>query len=218
VKRTALLVGLGLLIGILATTIVNKGSVNAQVIQSWSKDKVTPILFVKPGYGSFVPVDGNQIGISWTKDQVVPICLVKPSIAGFEPVEGTGIGNTWSKNEIKPVVYVQPYLEVFIPSGSAVNSSQTAIPTPVYPPVVSSSRSETCNPAIETHIAGDFNGWEGETLYKMDDGSIWQQSNYHYHYHYTYHPSVTIYPSSSGACHIKVSGDDDDGVDVVRIK
>src|SRR5258706_12122863 len=76
----------------------------------------------------------------------------------------------------------------------------------------------SCNPAIETHIDGDFNGWEGETLYKMDDGSIWQQSTYHYHYHYTYHPSVTIYPTRAGTCHIKVEGDDDDGADVERIK
>jgi tetratricopeptide (TPR) repeat protein len=75
-----------------------------------------------------------------------------------------------------------------------------------------------CGQAIETHIAGEFNGWEGETIYKMDDGSIWGQSVYHYHYHYAYHPQVLIYKSQSGACHIKVEGDDDEGVDVHRLK
>jgi uncharacterized protein YjlB len=52
----------------------------------------------------------------------------------------------------------------------------------------------------------------------MDDGSIWQQSSYHYHYHYAYHPEVLIYSSSAGSCHIKVEGDDDEGVDVHRLR
>jgi hypothetical protein len=78
--------------------------------------------------------------------------------------------------------------------------------------------SANCDPTIETNIRGDFNGWDDETVYKMDDGSIWQQANYHYHYHYAYHPSVIIYPTRSGACHIKVEDDDDEGVDVIRLK
>jgi len=77
--------------------------------------------------------------------------------------------------------------------------------------------SSDCSPAIETHIAGDYNGWDDETIYKMDNGQIWQQAEYHYHYHYAYHPSVIIYPTRSG-CHIKVEDDDDKGVDVVRLK
>ena len=28
---------------------------------------------------------------------------------------------------------------------------------------------------IETYIDGDFEGWEGETIWKMDNGQIWQQ-------------------------------------------
>jgi hypothetical protein len=74
-----------------------------------------------------------------------------------------------------------------------------------------------CNPAIETNIRGEYGGWNDEVIYKMDNGQIWQQANYHYHYHYAYHPSVIIYPTSRG-CHIKVEDDDDEGVDVVRIK
>lgn len=75
-----------------------------------------------------------------------------------------------------------------------------------------------CTPAIETNIHGDFNGWDDEVIYKMDDGSIWQQANYHYHYHYAYHPAVIIYPTRYGTCHIKVEGDDDEGVDVIKLK
>src|SRR5260370_30591929 len=74
--------------------------------------------------------------------------------------------------------------------------------------------STDCTPAVETNIRGDYNGWDDEVIYKMDDGSIWEQANYHYHYHYAYHPSVIIYPTKSGACHIKVEDDDDEGLDV----
>jgi hypothetical protein len=66
-------------------------------------------------------------------------------------------------------------------------------------------------------IDGDFNGWDDEVIYKMTNSEIWQQRNYHYHYHYTYEPRVIIYPTSTG-CHIKVDDDDDEGVDVLRIK
>jgi hypothetical protein len=75
----------------------------------------------------------------------------------------------------------------------------------------------SCTPTIETNISGNYNGWDDEVIYKMDNGQIWQQANYHYHYHYAYHPSVIIYPTRQG-CHIKVEDDDDEGVDVVRLK
>ena len=74
-----------------------------------------------------------------------------------------------------------------------------------------------CNPAVETQIAGEYNGWDDEVIYKMTNGQIWQQENYHYHYHYAYRPDVVIYSTRHG-CHIKVEDDDDEGVDVVRLK
>jgi hypothetical protein len=212
-KRAALLLAIGFTIGITATTVIDTHSVNAQTIQSWSRDQVVAFLFVKPSVGGFVPSQGNSIGLSWSKDQVVPICLVKPSIGGFVPVEGSTIGNTWSQNEVKPVVFVESQLGIFTASTSTPVSPQASLPNP---PTSAAPRS--CSPAVETRIDGDFNGWEGETIYKMDDGSIWQQSTYHYHYHFTFHPSVTIYPTRYGTCHIKVEGDDDDGVDVLRIR
>jgi hypothetical protein len=74
-----------------------------------------------------------------------------------------------------------------------------------------------CNPAIETKIDGEFNGWEDETIYKTTDGHIWQQSTYHYHYHYAYMPDVVIYSTNYG-CHMKVNDDDDSGADVRMLK
>src|SRR5580704_10697453 len=74
-----------------------------------------------------------------------------------------------------------------------------------------------CDPAIETRIDGDFEGWEDETTYKLRNGQIWQQASYHYHYHYAYAPEVTIYSTAEG-CAMKVSDDDDEPIPVRRLK
>jgi len=47
--------------------------------------------------------------------------------------------------------------------------------------------------SIESRISGDFEGWDGETVFVLDNGQIWQQSSYAYHYHYAYRPEVLIY-------------------------
>ena len=54
------------------------------------------------------------------------------------------------------------------------------------------------NSVIETQIDGAFQGWEGETIVKLINGQIWQQSSYHYEYHYAYMPEVLIYRSGVG--------------------
>ena len=50
---------------------------------------------------------------------------------------------------------------------------------------------------IESSIDGDFNGWEGETIFKLSNGQIWQQSSYAYTYHYGYCPKVIIIKSGN---------------------
>jgi outer membrane murein-binding lipoprotein Lpp len=62
---------------------------------------------------------------------------------------------------------------------------------------------------IETNIDGEFEGWEGETIFKMMNGSIWQQSSYAYTYHYAYMPDVIIY-RKGGSYYMKVEGVDDE--------
>jgi len=71
--------------------------------------------------------------------------------------------------------------------------------------------------AYEGRIDGDFNGWEGETIYKLMAGHIIQQSSYYYHYHYAYAPSVIIY-GSSGRYKIHVEGDDGEDVYIIVLK
>jgi hypothetical protein len=58
---------------------------------------------------------------------------------------------------------------------------------------------------IETYIEGDFEGWSGETIFKLDNGQIWQQASYSYTYSYAYRPKVMIY-RSGGEYKMKVEG------------
>lgn len=73
-----------------------------------------------------------------------------------------------------------------------------------------------CSPSVESTISGDFNRWEGETIFKLDNGQIWQQAEYDYSYSYSYRPDVTIYRVSEG-CRMKVE-DENETILVRRIK
>jgi hypothetical protein len=69
---------------------------------------------------------------------------------------------------------------------------------------------------IETRIDGEFEGWDGETVFKLANGQIWQQDSYNYTYHYAYSPDVLIY-YTSGRYKMRVEGVDD-FIYVVRLK
>ena len=69
---------------------------------------------------------------------------------------------------------------------------------------------------IESNVDDEFNGWEGETIIKLSNGQIWQQSEYYYTYHYAYRPKVIIYQSGSGF-KMKVDGVDK-SVGVTQLK
>lgn len=60
------------------------------------------------------------------------------------------------------------------------------------------SRESDAGSMIETQIAGDFSGWDGETIFELANGQIWQQTQYAYTYHYAYRPKVIIFKSGSG--------------------
>ena len=65
--------------------------------------------------------------------------------------------------------------------------------SPVRAPVVLPSTD-----IIESNISGSFEGWKGETIFKLMNGEIWQQTEYWYEYHYAYSPKVLIIPSAGG--------------------
>ncbi len=41
-------------------------------------------------------------------------------------------------------------------------------------------------------ILGSWQGWQGETVVKLTDGSTWRQSEYYYQYKYDYRPDVVV--------------------------
>lgn len=41
-------------------------------------------------------------------------------------------------------------------------------------------------------VNGAWEGWKGETLVEMTDGSIWKQVEYHYEYRYAYRPHAEV--------------------------
>jgi len=73
-----------------------------------------------------------------------------------------------------------------------------------------------CNPPIESHLDGEFQGWDGDTVFKLRNGQIWKQASYSYIYHYSFSPGILIY-QSGGACKLKVDGVDE-GVAIERLK
>ena len=85
----------------------------------------------------------------------------------------------------------------------------------VEPGRISSSGAATSD-VIHSYIDGDFEGWEGETIFKLDNGQIWQQSSYAYIYHYAYHPEVMII-NDGGTWKMKVE-DVDEVIEVIRLK
>lgn len=42
------------------------------------------------------------------------------------------------------------------------------------------------------HIDGEWNGWDGDTIVKLTDGSKWRQVEYCYEYRYAYRPTVSL--------------------------
>jgi hypothetical protein len=74
----------------------------------------------------------------------------------------------------------------------------------------------SCSPGIESTISGEIEGWDGDTIFKLDNGQIWQQAEYDYTYFYAYRPDVTIYQTNAG-CRMKVE-DETETVLVKRIK
>lgn len=48
-----------------------------------------------------------------------------------------------------------------------------------------------------SHIVGEFKGWDGDNVYELDDRSKWQQVRYKYKYKYKYRPKAKIWKDGS---------------------
>lgn len=85
----------------------------------WTKDQVSAVVLVEPTVGGFAPAHGSKLGNLWPKEKVVPVLVVKPKplLNAFVPENGSSIGNFWSREQVKATVLVQPVPEGFIPAA-----------------------------------------------------------------------------------------------------
>ena len=63
-----------------------------------------------------------------------------------------------------------------------------AIVTEIAVRLVTAMSVSTTSDVIESQIDGDFEGWDGETVFVLTNGQIWQQDSYDYTYHYAFMP------------------------------
>lgn len=60
----------------------------------------------------------------------------------------------------------------------------------------------------ESRIAGEFSGWDGDTVFALDNGMKWQQARYAYRYHYAYRPRARVF-RDGGRILLEVEGMND---------
>ncbi|HND62628.1 MAG TPA: hypothetical protein PLB90_14195, partial [Opitutaceae bacterium] len=61
--------------------------------------------------------------------------------------------------------------------------------------------------AIESCIAGDFDGWEGHTVFTLENGQHWRVANGGGYYSPVLHrPKVSISPAALGGFWMKIEG------------
>jgi hypothetical protein len=41
-------------------------------------------------------------------------------------------------------------------------------------------------------VEDEWTGWDGDTIVRLTDGSVWRQEEYHYEYRYAYRPYVNL--------------------------
>lgn len=128
-----------------------------------------------------------------------------------------------SDGSIWQVKYEYEYLYEYSPSvvicpsrgKLAINGKTLNVQAISRAPAGNTVQSQSAG-VVESQIDGEFSGWDGETLFKLTNGQIWQQSSYAYTYSYKYRPNVIIF-SSGGGFKLQVEGMDQ-RISVVRLK
>lgn len=66
-------------------------------------------------------------------------------------------------------------------------------------------RQAGCASLIETRVAGEFQGWSGDTVFALENGQVWKQVGSATRHAYRVSPRVFIYRVPTG-CKLKVDG------------
>lgn len=90
--------------------------------------------------------------------------------------------------EYYPEVIICPSQEKLSIKGKSLNVQQVG-GGGITSPNPTSKKAPTQD-VIESQIDGEFEGWQGETIVKLLNGQIWQQSEYYYTYHYSFMPKA----------------------------
>ena len=117
--------------------------------------------------------------------------------------------------EYSPMVIICPSKGKLVIKGKSLNVAQIGT-AKVAPRNITPRSTSTTLDIIESQIDGEFSGWDGETIFKLANGQIWQQSSYAYTYSYKYRPKVLIF-STSGGFQLQVEGMDQ-RITVVRVR
>lgn len=78
------------------------------------------------------------------------------------------------------------------PRGSMVGplltkGSQTCVPFPIAP-----DDQHLHHHLMAYMVNGSWEGWKGDTVVELTDGSVWKQAEYHYEYRYAYRPQAEV--------------------------
>lgn len=60
----------------------------------------------------------------------------------------------------------------------------------------------------DSRIEGEFEGWDGDRIYELTNGTRWQQVRYKYRYKYKYRPRAKIIEQNGGK-YLEVEGMDE---------
>ena len=132
------------------------------------------------------------------------------------------IFKTKSANVYEVISYAYEYVYEFNPDVLVLNNGDLykliidGFDEPLECRKLNSGEELSSESVIESHIDGDFEGFEGETIIKLMNGQVWQQVEYYYCYHYGFMLPVLIYKSGQGF-KMKVEGIDK-AVGVIRLK
>ena len=59
---------------------------------------------------------------------------------------------------------------------------------------------------IESSVDGEFNGFDGDTVIRLLDGSLWEQTEFYWEWHWAYLPKATVFRSQGGGWKMQVEG------------
>jgi hypothetical protein len=101
-------------------------------------------------------------------------CLMSP-----RDIEATGIRNLSSDQMDALSAWLESY---------RVDAQRLALLEYIEGDVVAAA-------SVESRIDGEFDGWEGETVFRLQNGQIWQQTSPSARYLFAQSPRVTISPA-----------------------